>query len=194
MPTIFSHEIQSFRTELNLIQHRYDDILNPCSSENLTHASFGVSNRENQMVVGLCSLVEVYLLDKAQGVNPPIKLDDLGGQGLNRLKIFLSQRKIIVFGNLVYWDRFLSVYSLRNSIVHSYGGMIVGRNDGKLVEHLRNLGLEHVLIGGRRIRLGTESLEIILNVVESLLKELGAYIEQIQKTEQTGADDADEAV
>jgi len=181
MPTIFYHEMQSFRTELNLIQNRYDDILGSCSNENLTHASFGVSNRENQMVVGLCSLVEVYLLDRAQGVDSPIKLDDLSGQGLNRLKTFLSRLQIIDFGGLAYWDHFLSVYSLRNSIVHGYGGMIIDRDDGKLDKHLRKLGLEHVLIGGRRIRLGTEPLGIVLNIVESLLEELGAYTEQIKK-------------
>jgi hypothetical protein len=91
MPTLFHHEIESFRTELKLIKSRYEEIAKPGAVENLTHASFGISNRENQMVVGLCSLVEVCLLDRTKGAASPIRLSDVRGQGINKLKLFLSR-------------------------------------------------------------------------------------------------------
>jgi len=69
----------------------------------------------------------------------------------------------------------MSVYELRNSIVHSYGGMIVEEASPKLVEHLSKLGLTRVLIGGRRIRLDPAALDMIINIVDSLLAELTAY-------------------
>jgi len=67
------------------------------------------------------------------------------------------------------------VYELRNSIIHSYGGMIVDEANPKLIEQLSKLGLTRVLIGGRRIRLDSAALEMIFNIVDSLLTELGAY-------------------
>jgi hypothetical protein len=178
MPTLFHHEIESFRTELTLIKSRYQEIAKPGAVENLTHASFGVSNRENQMVVGLCSLVEVSLLDRTKGTASPIKLSDVRGQGITRLKLFLSRLGIVDFSSLKNWAHFKSVYQLRNAIVHSYGGMIVDEPNEKLIEHLSKLGLANVLVGGRRIRLGPNALETILNIVDSLLRELGAYENQ----------------
>jgi hypothetical protein len=178
VPTLFYHEVESFRTELKLIKGRYGEIAKPGAVKNLTHASFGVSNRENQMVVGLCSLVEVCLLDRTKGAESPIRLSDVRGQGITRLKLFLSRLGIIDFGNLKNWAQFKGVYQLRNAIVHSYGGMIVDEPNDKLVENLSKLGLASVLVGGRRIRLDPNALETILNIVDSLLKELGAYENQ----------------
>jgi len=176
--------MESFKTELELIKSRYQEIAKPGAVENLTHASFGVSNRENQMVVGLCSLVEVCLLERAQSGVSLIRLPDVRGQGISRLKLFLSRLGIVDFGRLKNWDRFWSVYQLRNSIVHSYGGMIVDEPNEKLMEYLSKLGLVNVLVGGRRIRLGPDALQIILNIVDSLLRELGADDNYVQSKEE----------
>ena len=127
------------------------------------------------MVVGLCSLVEVRLLELAETSTSQFKLSDVRGQGISRLKLYLSRLGTVDFGSLNKWDGFTSVYELRNSIVHSYGGLIIDEASPKLVEHLSKLGLTHVLIGGRRIRVDSIALEIILNIVDSLLAELGAY-------------------
>jgi hypothetical protein len=175
MPTLFHHEVQSYRAELKRLQSDIQEIAKPGAVENLTHASFGVSNRGNQIVVGLCSLVEVRLFELAETSNSQFKLSDIRGQGINRLKLYLSRLAIVDFSSLKKWEGFTSVYELRNSIVHSYGGMIVDEASPKLVDQLSKLGLTHVLIGGRRIRLDSAALEIILNIVDSLLAELGAY-------------------
>jgi hypothetical protein len=178
MPTLFHHEVQSYRAELKRLKSDIQKIAKPGAVENLTHASFGVSNRGNQMVVGLCSLVEVRLFELAEGGKSPIKLSDMKGQGISRLKLFLSRLGIVDFGRLKKWDDFTSVYELRNSIVHSYGGMVVDEPSPKLVKHLSKLGLTNILIGGRRIRLDPDALEIILNIVDSLLAGLTAYDEK----------------
>ncbi len=127
------------------------------------------------MAVGLCSLVEVCLLDLVQAHKSQFKLSDMRGQGISRLKLYLSRVGALDFGKLNKWDDFRSVYELRNSIIHSYGGMIVDEASPKLVEHLSKLDLTYVLVGGRRIRLDSVALELILNIVDSLLAELGAY-------------------
>src|ERR1700676_373227 len=100
MPTLFYHEVQSFRTELELIKSRYQQIAKPGAVENLTHASFGVSNRGNLMVIGLCSLVEVRLLELAETSKSEFKLSDVRGQGISRLKLYLSRLGIVDFGSL----------------------------------------------------------------------------------------------
>jgi hypothetical protein len=175
MPTLFHHEIQSYRAELKQLHGDFQKIAKPGAVENLTQASFGVSNRGNLMVVGLCSLVEIRLFELAETNKSQFKLSDVRGQGISRLKLYLSRLGVVDFGSLKNWDHFTSVYELRNSIVHSYGGMIVEEASPKLVEHLSKLGLTRVLIGGRRIRLDPAALEMIINIVDSLLAELRAY-------------------
>jgi len=175
MPTLFHHEVNAYRTELNLISDRYKEISKVGMVDNLTHAMFGVSNRANLMVVGMCGLVEAYLFERTKNTGSQIRLSDVRGQGLSRLTLFLSRLGVIDFGRLKSWDRFKSVYVLRNSIVHSYGGMVVGEPDERLIEHLSKLDLLTVLVGGRRIRVGPTALTIILNIVDDLLTELGAY-------------------
>lgn len=175
MPTLFHHEIQSYWAELKRLKSDIQEIAKPGAVENLTHASFGVSNRGNQMVVGLCSLVEVRLFELAQNGKSPFTLSDVKGQGISRLKLYLSRLGIVDFGRLKKWDEFMSVYELRNSIVHSYGGMIVDEPSSKLLEQLSKLGLTQVLIGGRRIRLDSAAVGIVVKIVDSLLAELGAY-------------------
>jgi hypothetical protein len=177
MPTLYHHELQSYRTELERRESEIQQISKPGSVPNLTHAAFGVSNRANLMVVGLCSLVEIRLFELAERVESPIKLGDVKGQGISRLKIFLSRLQIVDFGKLRKWDAFKSVYKLRNSIVHSYGGMLIDEPDTNLVEHLSKLNLLNILVGGRRIRVDSHALKIILDIVDSLLAELGAYDE-----------------
>ena len=175
MPTLFHHEIQSYRAELKCLQSDIKEIAKPGAVENLTHASFGVSNRGNQMVVGLCSLVGVRLFELAETSKSQFKLSDVRGQGISRLKLYLSRLELVDFGSLKKWESFTSVYELRNSIVHSYGGMVVDDASPKLVEQLSKLGLTRVLVGGRRIRVDSAALEMIVNIVDSLLAELGAY-------------------
>jgi hypothetical protein len=60
--------------------------------------------------------------------------------------------------------------------------MIVDEASPKLVEHLSKLGLTRILIGGRRIRLDSAALEMILKIVDSLLAELGAYQDKTGRT------------
>ena len=178
MPTLFHHEIKSYRAELNRLKSDIQEIAKPGAVENLTHASFGVSNRGNLMVIGLCSLVEVRLLELAETSRSEFKLSDVRGQGISRLKLYLSRLGTVDFGSLKNWDGFTSAYEVRNSIVHSYGGMIIDEPNPKLVEQLSELGLTRVLIGGRRIRVDSAALEIIINIIDSLLAELGAYEEK----------------
>jgi hypothetical protein len=178
MPTLFHHEVKSYRAELNRLQSDIQEIAKPGAVENLTHSSFGVSNRGNLMVIGLCSLVEVRLLELAETSKSEFKLSDVRGQGISRLKLYLSRPGIVDFGSLKHWDGFTSVYELRNSIIHSYGGMFVDEVNPKLVEQLSKLNLTRVVIGGRSIRVDSAALEIILNIVDSLLAELGAYKHQ----------------
>jgi hypothetical protein len=68
-----------YRTELKQLQADIQKIAKPGATENLTHASFGVSNRANQMVIGLCSLVEVRLFILAKTAKSQFKLSDMRG-------------------------------------------------------------------------------------------------------------------
>lgn len=175
MPTLYSHEIESYRQELKKIEQQFSEAT---KEKNLTHASFAVSNRANLFVVGLCSLVEARLYDLALSVNNGPKFSDFKTKmkGISRLIFYLKSTNTIVFSELSNWDAFQSVYKIRNSIIHSYGGMITDENLNILNKYMEKLKLEDFLVGKRRIRLNPKALKKILNIIDSLLNELDAYV------------------
>jgi hypothetical protein len=180
MATIYYHEIHAYRMEVEDIQARMSAIIKADATLNITQASLAVSNRCSLIVIGLCSLIEARLLEQAITIDSVMKLDDIKGQGITKLKLFLSRHKKVDFGSLPSWRQFLPVYKLRNAIVHSYGGMILESDHEKLRVELSKIGLQNILVGGYRIRVTTEALHEILNIADSLLEELDSYIETEQ--------------
>ena len=175
MASIYHHEIQAYRVELAELEARFDVIATPGKVENLTHAAFGFSNRQSFMLVGMCSLVEAYLYQLVQSNPANFNLADLKGQGVSRLKLYLSRTGVVAFGQLKNWDKFSSIYKIRNEIVHSYGGMAAEDLTDSITPHLERLGFYGVLISGRRIRVGLEHITEVIDIIDGLLGELGAY-------------------
>ena len=175
VPSIYHHELQAYRVELSELDARFAEIATPGKVENVTHAAFGFSNRMSFMLVGMCSLVEAYLFELTQSNPAEFNLADLKGQGITRLKLYLSRTGVVAFGELKNWDKFSSIYKIRNEIVHSYGGMAVEDLTDTISPHIKKLGFTGVLIAGRRIRVGREHMTEVIGVVDGLLDELGAY-------------------
>ena len=175
MPTIYSHEIQAYRDELEKLCRQFESISEPGCDTNLTHASLAASNRASLMVVGLCSLVESYMYELVEANPSQFELSDIRGQGTHKLKRYLSRIGAVDFGPLKSWASFQSVYKLRNFIVHSYGGLVESGTVSEVQRHLEALSLEGALVGGRRLRLGPESVKRVLAAVDELLDDLGAY-------------------
>lgn len=124
---IYSHELSAYKMELESLRSEicnFSKVRN--EHENLTHFSLGVSNRGHLIVVGLCSLVEAFLYELAseEENNQSFKLGDLRGSGLTKLKNYLSRAKRVDFGKINDWGNFKNIYTLRNTLVHSYGGLI----------------------------------------------------------------------
>lgn len=143
--------------------------------ENKTQWAFARSNRLNFMVVGLCGLVEAYLNElakKQEGFDPSDINDSIDG-----LKKFLKKTNTLDFPNLKNWDSFQSVKKVRNVIVHAYGGMITKETPGKLLNQFKKLNLNRYLIGDRRIRLDSDALDQIINIVDGLIQEIGNQAE-----------------
>ncbi|KAB7690750.1 hypothetical protein GBN24_07955 [Plesiomonas shigelloides] len=170
MPTIYKHEMSAYKVEIESLNH-----VNLSEENNLTHASLAISNRANLIVVGLCGLVEAYLFQLSENCESPFKLEDIRGQGISRLKTFLSRTKVVVFSELKFWQSFNSAYKIRNEIVHSYGGMVLEEASNELNKALAELKIQGCLVASRRIRLSSKELGVIFNTVDNLLNELGAY-------------------
>ena len=168
MPSIYDHEIASYRAALAALEIPGE------GTPNLTHASLVYSNRLNLMLIGLCSLVEARLFELAECQRSRIKLDDLKGQGVARLKLFLSRVDAVDFGRIAEWRRFMSLYKVRNSLVHSYGGLVLESQTRKLREALRQLKFDNALVGDRRIRLCSSHLDQSVGIVEAVIRGIDA--------------------
>ena len=61
---IYWHEINAYKREIQILISEIEKYKkNPLKIDNLTHFSLGISNRGHWMLVGLCSLVEVFLYE-----------------------------------------------------------------------------------------------------------------------------------
>ena len=170
MPTIYKHEISAYKLEIEKLTS--ENVLN---EDNLTHSALGVSNRANLITVGLCGLVEAYLFQLAENIESSFKLGDMRGQGISRLKVFLSRTKTVNFSELKSWQSFNAVYKIRNEIVHSYGGMVLEEAGEELAKAVAELKIQSCLVASHRIRLSSSQLDVIFTTVDNLLSELGAY-------------------
>lgn len=170
MQTIYKHETSAYKLEIEKLSS-----VNISEEDNLTHAALAISNRANLITVGLCGLVEAYLYHLTENVESSLKLRDVRGQGISKLKKFLKETKTIDFSELKFWQSFTNVYKIRNQIVHSYGGMVLDETSEELSKVLEELKIECCLVGSHRIRISSNGLSVIFNTVDHLLNELGAY-------------------
>jgi len=176
MHSIYEFEIGSYRKQIQLMRSEFDQI-DWDNIENLTEYGLARSNRSNFLIVGLCGLVEAQLFEIAEK-QKDFDISKVKHGGLDKLKNHLKEISELNFRDLNNWDWFKSIYEIRNTIVHSYGGMIIKKNPIELKEHLKKLNLNKYLIAERRIRFEPEGLERILKIVENLLKELEVYATQ----------------
>ena len=176
---IFSHELNAYKSEILRLQEEIDRaIANFEEITNLTHFSLGVSNRANLMIIGLCSLVEVCLHQIAitEEPNNSFKIEDLKGNGLERLQKYLSRSGKINFGTIRQWGKFKQIYILRNALVHSYGGLVETSFIDRVKKAVTELGIETVLVGDRRIRLNPKILLNLHADIETIINELQRHI------------------
>lgn len=173
MPSIYDFEIQSYRNQIQSLRSELENI-DWDSVDNLTHFSLARSNRTNFLVVGLCGLVEAKLFEIAES-QENFDVKRIKYDGLMSLKEYLKELDAIEFGKLKNWDAFNSIYEIRNTLVHSYGGLIVKQDPSKVKNHLSKLNLEKFLIADRRIRLTPEALDQITDIIEDLIEELNYH-------------------
>jgi hypothetical protein len=174
VPDIFFHELASYKSEIEQRQQTLDS--KPWSDRalNLTHFSLAVSNRANLMVVGLSSLVEARLLGLAEQAEKAtqFKLADMRGNGLGRLKLFLSRAGMVDFSSFASWAQFQHLHTIRNVIVHGYGGLVAPSDSDKLNIAVTALNIGHVLFGNR-IRFDTPALLVVHGVASETIAEIG---------------------
>ncbi|GAW97292.1 MULTISPECIES: hypothetical protein [Colwellia] len=168
---IYSHEISSYKLEVKKLTQEYESGSN---GENRTHFSLALSNRSNLIIIGLCSLIEAYLYEVAEKEeeNSSFKIDDIKGNGLSRLRLYLSRSNKIDFGTMKNWGSFSQVYILRNALVHGYGGLVDSVDIDRVRKALKVLKLEECLIADRRIRLSPPHLLSICLIVEDIVDKL----------------------
>ena len=124
-------------------------------------------------MVGLPSLVEVRLLKLAEEKEREsiFKLNDLRGNGLQRLKVFLLKTGALDLEKLVSWPMFQNVATIRNVIVHGYGGTVTSANAEKLHAAVDQLGITNVLFGNR-IRFDSDGLMVIHGIASKTISEI----------------------
>lgn len=98
---IFWHELNAYKTEILNLQSKTSTVSFK-EIENFTHYSLGISNRTNLIVIGLCSLVEAFLYELAVCEEDKdknlFKIDDLKGNGIERLQTYLARTGKVDFG------------------------------------------------------------------------------------------------
>ena len=164
----YNREIETLKKEL------YEPTTG--SIDNYTLYTQHISNRVHLCIVGLCSLVEVTLFELAQEAEKKqtFKLSDINGNGLSRLQKYLSKAGTLEFGNLKNWSDFRHVYEIRNTIIHSYSGMVESRQIETMKKSLNQLGLNEkgLIVGSKRLRMNIDSLEKVFKIVEGLIHEI----------------------
>jgi len=179
---IYWHELNAYKAEIHKLNVEIEHaIKNKKEIKNLTHFSLGISNRTNLMVVGLCSLVEVFLYEiaKQEEDKNSFKIEDLSGNGLKRLKTYLSRTGKVNFGVIPQWGTFEKIYDIRNALVHSYGGLIETSSINNVKKAVKILKIESILIGDRRIRLTSEVLLGFHKEIESLISSIRSSVSGI---------------
>ena len=163
----YSREIEALKNESFTIDNEND---------NYTFHALHISNRVHLTIVGLCSLVEATLFELAKRAekDQKFKLCDISGSGITKLKTYLSKSGFIDFGKISKWSEFKHIYELRNTIVHSYGGMVESKQIEKAKISLQELGLceSALVVGGVRIRLNIDTLELFFEIIKELIHEI----------------------
>lgn len=168
MPSIYSHEVNSYKIEIGQLEVRLKELSTRGRNDNYTHASLGFSNRINLLLVGMCGLIEAKLFELGH-YHTSTKINQ---SGLTRIKEYLSSKGIIDFSTLRYWSKFWDIYQVRNQIVHSYGGLVESSKLEDVKKRLEQLKYKGALVSDRRIRLQISHLYSALDIVEGLLNEL----------------------
>jgi hypothetical protein len=171
---IISHELNAYEREINALNQELESLRDKNQTENLTHLNLAISNRGHLIIIGLCSLIEVHLYDIAVDEEKKhiFKLHDLNQKGLARLQKYLSVTKRIDFGKIKNWDKFKNIWTLRNVILHSYGGLIVLSDLDKVKKTLENLKIGDALILDKRIRIPLNKLYELHSIVADVIKRI----------------------
>ncbi|AFY37639.1 hypothetical protein Lepto7376_1286 [[Leptolyngbya] sp. PCC 7376] len=168
---IFEHELNAYKTEIINLKEEHKPIK---EIKNLTHHCLSISNRGNCVVIGLCALIEAFLLELVNEEEKKNPSNPSNGNGLKRHQDYLSQAKRIDFGKISRWSSFKHIYDLRNALIHSYGGLIETRWIKKVDKAAKLLKVESSIISKRRIRLTTDDLLTFHKIIEELFYELQA--------------------
>jgi hypothetical protein len=166
---IYTLELESYKREISNLESEIKKRLS--KDDNLTLFALAMSNRCNLILVGLCSLVEVLLYEIAlkEEDNNTFKISDLKGSGIERLQSYLSKTKKIDFGKIKFWSEFKNIYTLRNAIVHCYGGLVKFGDIEKIKQSLKILKMEKCLVLEERLRLTSHNLSKIFSCIENTI-------------------------
>lgn len=175
MPSAFHHEVMSYKVAIREIESRVGVLSKPDTTKNLTHEALEYVNRQKLLIVGLCSLIEARLYLEVQNYTGPESIEDEPGQGITRLKSFLSKTGIVNFGHLNEWPKFRLIYKIRNSIIHSYGGLVFDSDVQGIESAVADLAFEP-LLEGTRIRIRPEHLYQTLDIVSNLIDEIDSQV------------------
>jgi len=167
-------ELRSYRREIEALRKEASDFAVLSKEEkNWTLFSLHTSNRVHLAIVGLCSLVEVTLFEAVREAekNQTFKLADINGVGISRLQKYLSKTGTFDFGKIPEWSDFKHIYVLRNTFIHSYGGMVESKQIDEAKKSIRELGLceQKFVVAGWRIRLDIDTLEKFHRIFEKVI-------------------------
>jgi hypothetical protein len=173
VPDLYEHELSSYKREIEEWGKALLSIPKQDASFNLTHFSLGLSNRANLMLIGMSSLVEMRLYQvaaKRAKQNSFKKPQNVIG-GLGRLQKLLSRTQAIDFKKLKSWESFRHLYTIRNALVHEYGGVEASSDLSKVKKATKALGIQQILCTSR-IRFDKDSLWKAHKIVSQVIDEI----------------------
>jgi hypothetical protein len=76
------------------------------------------------------------------------------------------------------WGKFTQIYTIRNALVHGYGGLVDSIDINKVEKALTELKIEDGLVGYVRIRLSPKNLINLCSIVEDIICKLDESTQQ----------------
>jgi hypothetical protein len=180
----FGAELEAFSDAIDQIERDVPLTIEraKAAGANITHAAFAHRARANFVAASLVSLVEYRLYDIARKLVPKFDPEQVAHwdkllKCLKRPKCHSTKEKLLRgrdVKKLQTWRSFEALREIRHPVVHGFGDVTLARDKSAACKAIKQLQMDAILVGGRRIAFTVPTLRVALDIVRKLMDEIDA--------------------